>query len=308
LPAITHFAWAQTYPMRPVRLVVGFPPGGAADLISRLIGQWLSDRLGQSVFIENRAGAASNIATEFVVHASPDGYTLLDLTSVNSYNVTLYDNLKFDLIRDIVPVASIYRGINVLVVYPSFPAKTLPEFIAYLKANPGKVNMASGGVGTPQHLFGELFKEMAGVNMLHVPYRGGGPALTDLLAGHVPVMFDTLVTSIQHIRAGELRALAVTSATRSDMLPDVPAIAEVVPGYVATGWQGIGAPANTPVGIIDKLNKEVNAALADPKFTARLTDLGGTPFASSPAEFSKFIVEYTDKWSKVIRAAGIKAE
>jgi tripartite-type tricarboxylate transporter receptor subunit TctC len=308
LRATSRSAWAQTYPTRPVRLVVGFPPGGAADLISRLIGQWLSDRLGQSVFIENRAGAASNIATEFVVRAPPDGYTLLDLTSVNSFNVTLYDNLKFDLIRDIAPVASVYRGINVLVVHPSFPAKTLPEFIAYLKANPGKVNMASGGVGTPQHLYGELFKKMAGVDMLHVAYRGGGPALTDLLAGHVPVMFDTLVTSIEHIRAGELRALAVTSATRSDVLPDVPAIAEVVPGYVATGWQGIGAPAKTPGAIVDKLNKEVNAALADPKFTARLADLGGIPFASSPAEFAKFVVEYTEKWANVIRAAGIKGE
>jgi tripartite-type tricarboxylate transporter receptor subunit TctC len=308
LPAVSRGAFAQGYPTRPVRLVVGFPPGGAADLISRLIGQWLSDRLGQSVFIENRAGAGSNIATEFVVHAPPDGYTLLDVTSVNSFNVTLYDNLKFDLIRDIAPVASIYRGISVLVVHPSFPAKTLPEFIAYLKANPGKVNMASGGIGSPQHLYGELFKKMVGVDMLHVAYRGGGPALTDLLAGHVPVMFDTLVTSIEHIRAGELRALAVTSATRSDVLPDVPAIAEVVPGYVASGWQGIGAPAKTPAAIVDKLNKEVNAALADPKFTARLVDLGGVPFASSPAEFGKFIAEYTEKWSKVIRAAGITVE
>jgi tripartite-type tricarboxylate transporter receptor subunit TctC len=214
--------------------------------------------------------------------------------------VTLYDNLKFDLIRDIAPVASIYRGPAVLVVHPSFPAKTLPEFIAYLKANPGKVNMASGGVGTPQHLFGELFKKMAGVDMLHVAYRGGGPALTDLLAGHVPVMFDTFSTSIEHIRAGELRALAVTSATRSNVLPDVPAIAEVIPGYAAIGWQGIGAPANTPPAIVDKLNKEVNAALADPKFIARLADLGYEPFASSPAEFGKFIVEFTDKWAKVI--------
>jgi tripartite-type tricarboxylate transporter receptor subunit TctC len=308
LPAIPYLAWAQTYPTRPVRLVVGFPPGGAADLISRLIGQWLSDRLGQSVFIENRAGAGSNIATEFVVHAPPDGYTLLDLTSTNSFNVTLYDNLKFDLIRDIVPVASIYRGPAVLVVHPSFPAKTLPEFITYLKANPGKVNMASGGVGTPQHLYGELFKKMAGVDMLHVAYRGGGPALTDLLAGRVPVMFDTFSTSIEHIRAGELRALAVTSATRSNVLPDIPAIAEVVSGYVATGWQGIGAPAKTPATIVDKLNKEVNAALADPKFTARLVDLGYEPFPSSPAEFAKFVVEYTDKWSKVIRAANITVE
>ena len=307
LPALPQLAWAEKYPSRPVHLIVGFPPGGAADLISRLIGQWLSERLGEQFVIENRAGASSNIATEMVVQAPPDGYTLLDLTSVNAWNVALYDNLKFDIIRDIVPVASIYHGIAVLVVYPSLPIKAIPELIAYAKANPGKLRMASGGVGTPQHLFGELFKKMTGVDMLHVPYRGGGPALTDLLGGHVQVMFDTLVTSIEHIKAGELRALGVTSQTRVDVLPDVPAIGEFVRGYVATGWQGIGAPVNTPTAIIDELNKEVNLALVDPKFRARLTALGGVPFASSPAEFGKFMVGFTDKWAKVIREAGIKA-
>ncbi len=258
--------------------------------------------------IENRAGAASNVATEMVAHAPPDGYTLLQITSVNSANVALYDNLKFDFIHDIVPVASIYRGIAVIAVQPSFPAKTLPEFIAYIKANPGRINFASAGVGSPQHLFVELFKKMTGVDMLHVPYRGGGPAMTDLLAGHVQVMFDTLVTSIEHIRAGELRALGVTSAMRSGVLPNVPAIAEVVPGYEATGWQGIGVPANTPAPIIDRLNKEVSLTVVDPKIAARLADLGGVPFSSSPAEFGKFIVEYTEKWGEVIRGAGIKGE
>lgn len=276
-------------------------------MISRLIGQRLAERLGQQIVIENRAGASSNIAAELVVRARPDGYTLLDLTAVNAWNVALYDSLKFDIIHDIAPVASIYRGIGVLVVHPSLPAKTIPEFIAYAKANPAKLQMASGGVGTPQHLYGELFKKMAGVDMLHVPYRGGGPALTDLLGGHVQVMFDTLVTSIEHIRAGELRALGVTSAARADVLPNVAAIGEFVPGYVATGWQGIGAPKNTPVAIIDKINKEVNLALVDPKFRARLVELGGIPFVSSPAEFGKFIIEFTAKWTKLIREAGIKA-
>lgn len=306
-PILPRVAWGLDYPTRPVHLVVGFPPGGAGDLISRLVGLRLTERFGQQVVIENRAGASSNIAAEMVVHASPDGYTLLDLTSVNAWNVALYDNLKFDIIHDIVPVASIYRGIGVLVVHPSVPAKTIPEFIAYAKANPGKLQMASGGVGTPQHLYGELFKKMTGIDMLHVPYRGGGPALTDLIGGHVQVMFDTLVTSIEHVKAGELRALGVTSAARTDVLPDVPAIGEVVPGYVATGWQGIGVPKNTPVAIIDKISKEVNLALVDPKFTARLVELGGIPFVSSPAEFRKFIIEFTAKWTKVIREAGIKA-
>jgi tripartite-type tricarboxylate transporter receptor subunit TctC len=305
LPGI---ASAQNYPSRPVRLIAGFPPGGAVDLIARLIGQWLSERLGQSFIIENHPGAGSNLATEAVVRAPPDGYTLLQCSSANAWNAALYDNLKFDFIRDIAPVASIYRGIGVLVVRPSFPATTLPEFIGYLKANPGKLRMASGGVGSSQHLYGELFKIMAGVEMLHVPYRGGAPALSDLLGGHVDVMFDTLITSMAYIRADKLRPLAVTSATRSAALPNIPAIAEAVPGYEASGWQGIGAPRGTSVPIIDTLSKEVNAALVDPRFITRLSDLGGAPFASSTAEFGKFIVKYTEKWGKVIRAAGIKAE
>jgi tripartite-type tricarboxylate transporter receptor subunit TctC len=308
LPAASRIAMAQSYPTRPVHLIAGYPAGGVVDLMARLIGEWLSERLGQSFVVENHAGAGSNLATEDVIHALPDGYTLLECSSSNAWNVSLYDNLKFDFIRDIAPVASIYQGFAVLVVRPSFPAETLPEFITFVKANPGKLRMASGGVGTAQQLYGELFKKMAGVDMLHVPYRGGGPAVTDLLGGHVDVMFDTLVTSIEHIRAGQLRALAVTSAKRVAVLPDVPAIAEVVPGYEGIGWQGICAPRDTPVAIIDRLNKEVNAALADPKFNARLTDLGAVPFASSPAEFRKFIVEYTAAWSKVIRTAGIKVE
>jgi tripartite-type tricarboxylate transporter receptor subunit TctC len=308
VPVMARAAKAQDYPSRPIHLIVGFPSGGAADLMSRLIGQWLSERLGQQVVIENRAGASSNIAAEMVVRAPPDGYTLLDVTSVNLWNVALFDNLNFDIIHDIAPVAGIYRGFGVLVVNPSLPVKTLPEFIAYVKANPGKLYMASGGVGTPQHLYGELFKRMTDTNLLHVPYRGGGPAMTDLLGGHVQVMFDTLVTSIEHIRAGELRALGVTSATRVEVLPSVPAIAEVVPGYEAIGFQGIGAPANTPVAIIDRLNKEVNSAFTDQKFAARLADLGGIPFPGSPIQLGTFMVEFTAKWEKVIRAAGIKAE
>jgi len=283
LSAMPRVATAFDYPTRPIRLIVGFPPGGAADLIARLIGQRLPERLGQPVIIENRAGAASNVATETVVRAPPDGYTLLQITSVNSANAALYDNLMFDFIHDIAPVASIYRAFCVVVVQPSFPAKTFPEFVTYIKANPGKINFASAGVGSPQHLYAELFKRMAGVDMLHVAYRGGGPAMTDLLAGNVQVMFDTLATSIEHIRAGELRALAVTSATRSDVLPNVPAIAEVVPGYEASGWQGIGAPRNTPDEVIDRLNKEVSATVVDPKITARLADLGAVAFSSSPA-------------------------
>src|SRR5215468_11237573 len=241
LPVLSRFAWAQAYPSRPVRLIVGWPPGGPADLFARLIGQPLSERLGQPFIIENRPGAASNMATETVVRAPPDGYTLLQISSVNAYNATLYDKLNFDFVRDIAPVASIYRGPGVLVVHPSFPAKSVPELIAYAKSNPGKINMASGGVGSPQHVYGELFKMMTGVEMLHVPYRGGGPALTDLLAGQVSIMFDTLATSIEHIRAGKLRALAVTSAARSDVLPDTPTVGDFVPGYEASSWQGVGA-------------------------------------------------------------------
>jgi len=308
LPAMPRVAKAQAYPARPVRLVVGFPPGGVADLYARLIGQWLSERLGQPFIIENRAGAGSNLATEAVVRAPPDGYTLLQASSANAWNATLYDNLNFNFIRDIAPVASMYSAPAVLVVHPSFPAKSVPALIAYAKANPGKINMASGGVGSAQHVYGELFKMMAGVDMLHVPYRGGAPALTDLLAGQVPVMFDTLATSIEHIRAGKLLALAVTSATRSEVLPDIPTVGDFVPGYEGIGWQGVGAPRNTSAEIIDKLNKELNAGLADPRMKARIADLGGTVFASSPADFGTFIADYTEKWAKVIRAANIKLQ
>jgi tripartite-type tricarboxylate transporter receptor subunit TctC len=297
---------AQAYPARAIHLVVGFPPGTAPDVAARLIGQRLSEQLGRSVIIENHVGASSNLAAELVVRAPPNGYTLFELTSVNSWNVALFDNLKFDLMRDLAPVASIYRGFGVVVVQPSFPPRTLVEFIDYAKANPGKLRMGSGGIGTPQHLYGEMFKQMCGIDMLHVPYRGGGRALADLLGGHVDVLFDTLVTSIEHIRSNELRALGVTSPTRLDVLPNVPAVAEVVPGYEAQGWQGIAAPANTPAEIIDSLNNQVNLALRDPKFAARLADLGGVPVATSPLEFRNFITEFTAKWSKLIRSANIR--
>jgi tripartite-type tricarboxylate transporter receptor subunit TctC len=306
LPALPRIAGAQAYPARPVRLIAGFPPGGVVDVFARLIGQWLSDRLGQPIIIENRAGAGGNLATEAVVKAPPDGYTLLMIGSNNAWNVTLYDNLSFNFIRDIAPVASIYRGPAVLVVHPSFPPKSVPELIAYAKTNPGKVSMASGGVGSTQHVYGELFRMMTGVDMLYVPYRGGGPALTDLLAGQVQVMFDPLATSIEHIRAGKLRALAVTSATRAEVLPNIPTIGDFVPSYEGTGWQGIGAPRNTPTEIIDKLNREINAGLADPRMKARITDFGYTVFATSPADFGTFIAAYTEKWAKVIKFSGAK--
>jgi len=306
LPALSQRSMAQDYPTKPIRLIVGYQAGTAPDLIGRMIGQRFSDQFGQPVIVENHVGASSNIAAELVVRAPSDGYTLFELTSVNSWNVALFDNLKFDLLRDLAPVASIYRGIGVVVVLPSFPAKTLGELIAYAKANPGKLRMGSGGIGTPQHLYGEMFKQMCGIDMLHVPYRGGGRSLADLLGGHVDIMFDTLVTSIEHVRSNELRALGVTSPTRIALLPNIPAVAEVVPGYEADGWQGIAAPANTPVEIIDKLNRQVNLALADPKFAARISDLGGVPFATSPSEFRNFIAEFTAKWSKIIRSADIR--
>jgi len=306
LPALSQRSTAQDYPTKPIRLIVGYQAGTAPDLIGRMIGQRFTDQFGQPVIIENHVGASSNIAAELVVRAPSDGYTLFELTSVNSWNVALFDNLKFDLLRDLAPVASIYRGIGVVVVLPSFPAKTLGELIAYAKANPGKLRMGSGGIGTPQHLYGEMFKQMCGIDMLHVPYRGGGRSLADLLGGHVDIMFDTLVTSIEHVRSNELRALGVTSPTRIALLPNIPAVAEVVPGYEADGWQGIAAPANTPVEIIDKLNRQVNLALADPKFGARISDLGGVPFATSPSEFRNFIAEFTAKWSKIIRSADIR--
>ena len=306
LPVISRAARAQAYPTRPVRLLVGWPPGGAADVVGRLTGQLLSERLGQQFVIENRPGAGGNLAVEAALKAAPDGYTLLMIGSNNAWNVTLYDNLSFDFVRDIAPVASIVRGVGVLVVHPSVSAKSVPDLIAYAKANPGKINMASGGVGSPQHVYGELFKMMAGVDMLHVPYRGGAPALTDLLAGQVQVMFDTLITSIEHIRAGKLRPLAVTAATRVEVLPDIPTVGEFVPGYEAVGWAGVGAPRNTSVEIIDKLNKEINAGLADPRIKARIADLGYTVLASSPADLGRFIAAYTEKWAKVIKYSGAK--
>jgi tripartite-type tricarboxylate transporter receptor subunit TctC len=308
LPAVSRIARAQTYPTRPVRIIVGFPPGGGADIGARLIGQWLSERLGQQFIVENRPGAGGNIATEVVVRAPSDGYTLLLVSVSNAINTSLYEKLNFNFIRDIAPVASTVRGLGVMEVNPSFPAKTVPEFIAYAKATPGKINMASAGNGSPQHLFGELFKMMTGVNMLHVPYRGSSQALPGLFAGEVQVMFDTLSTSIEYIRAGKLRALALTSTKRSDLLPDVPTVGEFVPRYEATSWQGVGAPKDTPTEIIDKLNREINAGLADPKLVSRTADLGSTAFASSPTEFGKFIAEETERWGKVIRTANIKAE
>ncbi len=305
LPAVSRIAWAQTYPSRPVRIVVGFPPGGGADITARLIGQWLSERLGQPFIIDNRPGAGSNIATEAVVRAPADGYTLLIVGTFNAFNATLYDKLNFNFIRDIAPVAGIIVVPNVMVVHPSFPAKTILEFIAYSKSNPGKVNMGSGTTGATMHMSGELFKIMAGIDMVHVFYRGAGPTLTDLLAGQVQVSFPTMPASIEHIRAGRLRALAVTTATRSDALPDIPTVGEFLPGYEGGIWYGLGA---SPAEIVNKLNKEVNAALDDPKMKARLADLGGTVLPGSPADFGKHIAEETEKWGKVIRAANIKAE
>jgi tripartite-type tricarboxylate transporter receptor subunit TctC len=306
--AISRSARAQPYPTRPVRLVVGFPPGGPADIIARLTGRWLSERLSQQFVIENHPGSGSNLAAEAVVHALPDGYTLLEITSSNPISTTLYSNLSFDLIRDIVPIAGICREPCVMEVNPSVPAKTVPEFIAYAKANPGKLNMASGGIGTTIHVAGELFKMMTGIDMIHVPYHGSAPALTDLLGGQVHVMFDLIVSSIGHVRAGRLRALAVTGAARSEELPDVPTVGEFVPGYEASAWQGIGAPKGTPADIIDKLNQEINAGLADAKMKARLADLGAAPMPMTSAVFGKFIAAETEKWARVIRAANIKAE
>jgi tripartite-type tricarboxylate transporter receptor subunit TctC len=308
LPLASRFAWAQAYPSRPVRLIASFAPGGSSDIIARLIGQWLSERLGQPFVIENRPGGGGNIGTEVVVRASPDGYTLLIVGGWNAINATLYDKLSFNFIRDIAPVASIYREPYVIVVHPSVPAKTVPEFIDYAKANPGKVTMASGGVGAPSHVSGELFKMRAGVNLVHVPYRGGGPAVTGLLGGQVQVMFAPTPPSIEHIRSGKLRALAVTTATRLDALPDIPTVGEFVPGYEASNWYGVGIPKNTPVEIVDKLNKEINAGLADPKMQARLADFGGTPLVVSPADFGSLIAEETEKWGNVIRALNIKTD
>lgn len=307
LPAVSRFAWAQSYPARPVRLIVGFGAGNTTDILARLIGQRLSEQLGQPFVIENRPGAGSNMGVQAVVHAPADGYTLLVVTSTNAISATLYDKLDFNLTHDIAPIASINRVPTVMVVNPSIPAKTIPEFIAYAKANPGKLNMASTGTGNLSHVSGELFKMMAGVDMVHVPYRGAAPALTDLLGGQVQVMFDTMPALIEHIRSGKLRALAVNTATRSPALPDLPTMSDFVPGYEASGWQGFGAPKNTPAEIISKLNKEINTALADPKIKTRLADLGATELAGSPADFGKLIAGETEKWGKVIHAANIKA-
>jgi len=301
-------AWAQTYPSRPVRIVVGYSAGGGVDIFARLMGQWLSERLGQQFVIENRLGAGSNIATEAVVNAAPDGYTLLLVTPANAINATLFDNLKFNFIRDIIPVAGIVRMPVVMEVHPSFPARSVPEFIAYAKANPGKVNMASAGIGTPSHLAGELFKMMTGVDMVHVPYRGVAPALSDLLGGQVQVIFTSTASTIEHIRSGKLRPLAVAAAARLSALPDVPTVDESVPGYEASQWYGLGLSKDAPADIVEKLNAEINAALADPKMKARLADLGGIGLAGSPADFGKLVAEETEKWRKVIRAANIKAE
>jgi len=301
LSPVSRAALALDYPTRPVHLLAGFPPGGIIDIMARLIAEWLSQHLGQQVIVENRAGAASNIATELVARARPDGHTLLLSSAVNSWNTAIYDKLNFDFIHDLAPVASLVRAAAVMEVTPSFPAKTVPEFIAYAKANPGKVNMGSAGPGSGPHVYGELFKKM-------VHYRGGGPALPDLISGRIQVMFEPIVSSIGYIRAEKLRPLGVTTTTRLDVLPDVPPIGDFVPGYDASGWDGISAPKNTPAEIVVILNRQVNTALADPTFKARLSDLGVVPFANSPSEFQRFIMEYTDKWAKVIQEAGIKAE
>jgi tripartite-type tricarboxylate transporter receptor subunit TctC len=308
LPAVSRLAWGQAYPTRPVRIIVGAAPSGSFDIMARLIGQRLSEQLGQPFVIDNRPGAVGNIATEAVVRSPADGYTLLLVGAPHAINATLYDKLNFNFIRDIAPVAGIDREPLVMAVNPSVPARTVPEFIAYAKANPGKISMASAGNGTPSHVSGELFKMMAGVNMVHVPYRGGGPALPDLLAGQVQVMFPSMSSSIEYVRTGKLRALAVTTATRSDALPQVSTVSDFVPGFEATLWTGIGAPKNTPADIVDKLNREINAGLADPTIKARLADLGGTPLVGSPADFGKLIADETEKWAKVVKFAGIKAD
>ena len=308
LPAVSRIAWAQGYPTRPVRIIITTAAGGTADILARLMGQWLSERLGQPFVVENRPGGGTNIGTEAVVRAPADGYTLLLASPPNAINATLYDKLNFNFIRDIAPVASVIRVPFVMLVNPSFSAKTVPEFIAYAKANPGMINFASGGTGFATHLAGELFKVMTGVNMVHVPYRGQAPAMTDLLGGQVQVMFDPVVSSIAHIRAGKLRPLAVTTSTRSEALPDIPTVAEFVPGYEASPWFGVGAPKNTPTEIVDKLNKEINAGLADPKMKARLAELGATTLPGSPADFAKLIADETEKWGKVVKFTGIKAD
>jgi tripartite-type tricarboxylate transporter receptor subunit TctC len=308
LPVVSRGARAQVYPSRPVRIIVPFPAAGLSDIVTRLVGQWLSERLGIPFVVENRPGAASNLGTEVVVNAPPDGYTLLNLSSANATNATMYEKLNFNFIRDIAPVASLVRFPYVLEVNPSVPIRTVPELIAYAKANPGKLSIASAGTGTPAHIAGELFKMMTGVDMVHVPYRGAALALTDLLGGQVQVMIDNMAASLEHIRAGRLRALAVTTASRLEMLPEVPTVGEFVPGFEASSMNGLGAPKRTPADIVDKLNKEINTALADPKIKARIADLGLTPLVGSPADLQKLIADETEKWGKVIRTAKIRAD
>jgi tripartite-type tricarboxylate transporter receptor subunit TctC len=308
LPAVSRVASAQAYPSRPVHWIIGFAPGGATDIIARLMGQWLSERLGQPFVIESRPGAGSNIGTEAVVNAPADGYTLLLTAPANTVNATLYDKLNYNFIRDIAPVASISREPNVMVVNPALPVRSVAEFIAYAEANPGRINMASSGIGTAVHMAGELFKMMTGVNMQHVPYRGAAPAITDLLAGQVQVMFASMPSSIEYVRTGRLRALAVTTAARSPALPDVPTVGDTVAGFEASSVYGVGAPRKTPVEVIEKLNAEINAILADPKAKARLAELGGTVLPGSPADFGKLIAAETEKWGRVVRAANIKPE
>jgi len=308
LPAFSRVAWAQAYPTRPVRIIVPLAPAGTVDIIARLMGQWLSERLGQQFVIENRPGAGSTVGTEAVVRAHPDGYTLLMIDVSAAFNAALYDKLSFNFIRDIAPVANVVRVPHIIAVHPSFPAKAVPEFIAYAKANPGKISMATAGVGSSTHVFGELFKMMAGVNLVAVPYRGGGPALVDMLSGQVNVIFVPTPASIEYVRAGRLRALGVTSTTRVEILPDLPPVAEFVPGYEASSWVGLCAPRNTPVETIDKLNRQINAGLSDPKIRAQVVDMGGAALPGSPADFGKLIVRETEKWANVIRTANIKAD
>jgi tripartite-type tricarboxylate transporter receptor subunit TctC len=308
VPALSKFANAESYPAHPIRVIVGYTPGGSADLTARLMGQWLSERLGQSFVIENRPGGGTNIATEAALRSPPDGYTLLLAAPANAINATLYSKLNFDFLRDSEPVAGLIRFPNVVVVNPSVPVKSIPELIAYAKANPGKLNMASSGNGSTIHMSGELFKMLTGTNMVHVPYRGGAPALTDLIAGQVQVMFDNIPTCAEHVKSGKLRGLAVTSTTRSDVLPDMPTVADFLPGYEASAWYGISVPKNTPADIVDRLNKETNAVLADPTAKKRFTELGALLLPGSAADFGKLLADETDKWGKVVRFAGAKVD
>ena len=308
LPAVPRLAWAQAYPTRPVRIIISTAAGGTGDILARLLGQWLSERLSQPFVVENRPGGGTNIGTEAVVRAPADGYTLLLVAPPNASNATLYQKLNFNFIRDIAPIAGVMRGPFLMLLNPSIPADSVPEFIAYAKAHPGMINFASGGIGFATHLAGELFKGMTGVKMVHVPYRGQGPAMTDLLSGQVQVMFDPVVSSIAHIRAGKLRPLAVTTSMRSEALPDIPTVGEFLPGYEVSVWFGVGAPKNTPTEIVDGLNKEINTGLGDPKINARLAELGGTALPGNPADFAKLIVDETEKWGKVVKFTGIKAD